>query len=32
MANIKHNWNKHRNSRAEIEILRIAWSADETAY
>ena len=32
MANIKHNWNKCRNSRAEILILQISWSAAETAY
>ncbi len=24
MANTKHNWNKYRNSRADIEILQIA--------
>ena len=32
MADIKNNWNKYRNSRADIEILQIAWSAIETAY
>ena len=30
MANTKHNWNKY--SRADIEVLQIAWSALETAY
>ena len=24
MADIKNNWNKYRNSRADIEILQIA--------
>ena len=25
MANIKHNWNKYRSSRADTEIQQIAW-------
>ena len=26
MADIKNKWNKYRNSRADIEILQIAWN------
>ena len=29
MSDIKKNWNKYRNSRADIEILQIAWSASQ---
>ena len=29
MADIKNSWNKYRNSRADIKILQIAWSASQ---